>query len=84
LLAAGQLEKTMDDHEKQIALMEAEMAEAEDAFFLVRLYLDNLDSRNVFRAGFKRAWALMVKWAAEAEAEVPNAEVTSRPPTGND
>ena len=63
------LEKTMDEHEKQIALMEAEMAAAEDDFFLARPQIDNLDRRNIFRAGFKRAWDLMVKWAAEAEGE---------------
>ena len=61
----------MEEHEKQIALMEAELAATEDAFFAARHEIDTLENRNVFGAGFRRAWAYL-------KAQAANAEITGR------
>jgi hypothetical protein len=48
-------------YELEKAKMEADRNAAVDAYFKARPWLDSADSRNIFEAGFERAWSLRQK-----------------------
>lgn len=54
----------MENHEKNIALMEANMIAGEDEYFAARPKRDSIDGRLIYQGGFKRAWRI-----AQAAAE---------------
>ena len=42
--------------EQELALLEAYLSSAEEAYFQARPAMDNDNARNNFREGFKRGW----------------------------
>ena|ERR1019366_6269127 len=51
-----ELKTERDIQERKIAVIESEAANAEDAYFLVRIPLDNSEHRRIFTCGFRRGY----------------------------